>query len=105
MNQEQRLCKSKNKVLLVTFFVIKGILHYEYLEKGQTINKESYLNIMRRVRESIHMKRSEMWSSKNWIIHHDNEPPHTEQDGDRRDLTDLYGDEDKGSRRRGEVTD
>ncbi|UYV69107.1 K02A2.6-like [Cordylochernes scorpioides] len=32
---------------------------------------------MRRVRESIRLKRSEMWSSKNWIIHHDNAPPHT----------------------------
>ncbi|UYV82902.1 UFM1 [Cordylochernes scorpioides] len=46
--KKSRLCKSKNKVLLVTFFDIKGIVHYEYLEEGQTINKESYLNIMRR---------------------------------------------------------
>ncbi|UYV76672.1 CNOT6L [Cordylochernes scorpioides] len=38
----------KKKVLLVTFFGIKGIVHYEYLEEGQTINNESYLNIMRR---------------------------------------------------------
>ncbi|UYV74934.1 hypothetical protein LAZ67_12001834 [Cordylochernes scorpioides] len=75
--KKSRLCKSKNKVLLVTFFDIKGIVHYEYLEEGQTINKESYLNIMRRVHESIRLKRSEMWSSKNWIIHHDNAPPHT----------------------------
>ncbi|UYV77443.1 hypothetical protein LAZ67_15001039 [Cordylochernes scorpioides] len=69
--KKSRLCKSKNKVLLVTFFDIKGIVHHEYLEEGQTINKESYLNIMRRVRESIRLKRSEMWSSKYWIIHHD----------------------------------
>ncbi|UYV62801.1 hypothetical protein LAZ67_2001985 [Cordylochernes scorpioides] len=64
MNQERRNpdCKSKNKVLLVTFFDIKGIVHYEYLEEGQTINKESYLNIMRRVRESIRLQRSEMWN-------------------------------------------
>ncbi|UYV75059.1 hypothetical protein LAZ67_12002264 [Cordylochernes scorpioides] len=75
--KKSRLCKSKNKVLLVTFFDTKGIVHYEYLEEGQTINKESYLNIMRSVRESIRLKISEMWSSKNWIIHHDNAPPHT----------------------------
>ncbi|UYV70068.1 hypothetical protein LAZ67_7001698 [Cordylochernes scorpioides] len=73
--KKSRLCMSKNKVLLVTFFDIKGIVHYEYLEEGQTINKESYLN-MRRLRESIYLKKSEMWSSKNWIIHHD-PPPHT----------------------------
>ncbi|UYV60554.1 CLCN3 [Cordylochernes scorpioides] len=58
--KKSRLCKSKNKVLLVTFFHIKGIVHYEYLEEGQTINKESYLKIMRRVRESIRLKRSEI---------------------------------------------
>ncbi|UYV80117.1 hypothetical protein LAZ67_18001756 [Cordylochernes scorpioides] len=52
-------------------------VNYKYLEEGQTINKESYLNIMRRVRESTRLKRREMWSSKNWINHHDNAPPHT----------------------------
>ncbi|UYV77800.1 hypothetical protein LAZ67_15002352 [Cordylochernes scorpioides] len=65
--KKSRLCKSKNKVLLVTFFDIKGIMHCEYLEEGQTINKESYLNIMRRVRESIRLKRSEIemaWSTR-----------------------------------------
>jgi [histone H3]-lysine36 N-dimethyltransferase SETMAR len=75
--KKSRLCKSKNKVLLVTFFDIKGIVHYEYLEEGQTINKEIYLNILRRLRESIRLKRKEMWSSKNWILHHDNARPHT----------------------------
>ncbi|UYV62284.1 hypothetical protein LAZ67_1008435 [Cordylochernes scorpioides] len=79
--KKSRLCKSKNKVLLVTFFDIKGIVHYEYLEEDPGtpfyIINESYLNIMRCVRESILLKRSKMWSSKNWIIHHDNAPPHT----------------------------
>ncbi|UYV70166.1 hypothetical protein LAZ67_7002047 [Cordylochernes scorpioides] len=31
--KKSRLCKSKNKVLLVTFLDIKGIVHYEYLEE------------------------------------------------------------------------
>ncbi|UYV81357.1 CLCN3 [Cordylochernes scorpioides] len=58
--KKSRLFKSKNKVLLFTFFDIKEIVHYEYLEEGQTINKESYSGIMRRVGESIRLKRSEM---------------------------------------------
>ncbi|UYV84488.1 hypothetical protein LAZ67_X002358 [Cordylochernes scorpioides] len=51
MNQERRNpdFASQKTVLLVTFLDIKGIVHYEYLEEGQTINKESYLNIMRRI--------------------------------------------------------
>ncbi|UYV81976.1 hypothetical protein LAZ67_21000282 [Cordylochernes scorpioides] len=32
--KKSRLCKSKNKVLLVTFFDIKGIVHYGYLDEG-----------------------------------------------------------------------
>ncbi|UYV70702.1 hypothetical protein LAZ67_8000325 [Cordylochernes scorpioides] len=60
MNQEGRNpdFTSQKTVVLVTFFDIKGIVHYEYLEEGQIINKESYFNIMRRVRESIRLKRN-----------------------------------------------
>ncbi|UYV61426.1 hypothetical protein LAZ67_1004796 [Cordylochernes scorpioides] len=41
--KKSRLCKSKNKVLLVTFFDIKGIVHYEYLEKVFWIVFDFYL--------------------------------------------------------------
>ncbi|UYV79276.1 CLCN3 [Cordylochernes scorpioides] len=51
---------SQKTVLLVTFFDIKGIVHYEYLEEGQTINKGSYLNIMRRVRRRSEYNKTEL---------------------------------------------
>ncbi|UYV64573.1 hypothetical protein LAZ67_3001207 [Cordylochernes scorpioides] len=35
--KKSRLCKSKNKVLLVTFFDINGIVHYEYLEEAEQL--------------------------------------------------------------------
>ena len=48
----------------------------EFLPEGQTVNKEYYLSIMRRLREQIHRKRSDLWKENSWILHHDNAPSH-----------------------------
>lgn len=32
---------------------------------------------MRRLLESIHKKRPDLWASNNWILHHNNTPTHT----------------------------
>ncbi|UYV82730.1 hypothetical protein LAZ67_22000686 [Cordylochernes scorpioides] len=48
-----RILKSRNKVLLVTFLDNKDIVHHEYLPAGQTVIKEMYLGILRRLREAI----------------------------------------------------
>ena len=44
---------------------------------GQTINKEFYLEVLRRLRESVRRKRQEKWRDGDWILHHDNAPAHT----------------------------
>ena len=31
---------------------------------------------MRRLREAIHQKRTELWKNQSWILHHDNAPAH-----------------------------
>ncbi|UYV65617.1 hypothetical protein LAZ67_3004885 [Cordylochernes scorpioides] len=69
--------KSRNKVLLVAFSDNKGIVHHEYLPAGQTVIKEMYLGILRRLREAIRKKRPEKWTNGGWILHHDNARPHT----------------------------
>ncbi|UYV79431.1 hypothetical protein LAZ67_17002583 [Cordylochernes scorpioides] len=48
---EPRPKKSRNKVLLVAFSDNKGIVHHEYLPAGQTVIKEMYLGILRRLFE------------------------------------------------------
>lgn len=75
--KKPRMFKSKNKVMLVTFLDNKGIVHHEYLPEGRTVNKEVYLDILRRLREAIRKKRPEKWANGNWILHHDNARPHT----------------------------
>ncbi|UYV79805.1 hypothetical protein LAZ67_18000711 [Cordylochernes scorpioides] len=74
---EPRPKKSRNKVLLVAFLDNKGIVHHEYLPAGQSVIKEMYLGIFRRLREAIRKKRPEKWTNGDWILHHDNARPHT----------------------------
>ncbi|UYV80271.1 hypothetical protein LAZ67_18002251 [Cordylochernes scorpioides] len=45
--------------------------------RGQTVIKEMYLGILRRLREAIRKKRPEKWTNGGWILHHDNARPHT----------------------------
>ncbi|UYV64489.1 hypothetical protein LAZ67_3000951 [Cordylochernes scorpioides] len=75
--KKSRILKSRNKVLLVAFLGNKGIVHHEYLPAGQTVIKEMYLGILRRLREAIRKKRPEKWTNGDWILHHDNARPHT----------------------------
>ena len=72
-----RQVRSKTKVMLLAFFDYEGIVHHEYVPDGQTINKALYLEVLRRLRESVRRKRPEKWQDGDWILHHDNAPAHT----------------------------
>jgi len=58
-------------------FDSEGTVHHEYAPDGQTINKEFYLEVLRRLRKSVRRKRPEKWRDGDWILHHDNAPAHT----------------------------
>jgi hypothetical protein len=45
------------------------IVHFEFLEQGQTVNQHCYLEILARSREAVHWRRPELWPA--WILHHD----------------------------------
>ncbi|UYV70838.1 hypothetical protein LAZ67_8000791 [Cordylochernes scorpioides] len=75
--KKSRILKSRNRVLLVAFLDNKGIVHHEYLPAGQTVIKEMYLSILRRLKEAIRKNRPEKWTNGDWILHHDNARPHT----------------------------
>ena len=65
------------KVLLTVFFDCNGLVHHEFLPQGRTVNKEYYLEVMRRLPEAIRQKRIELWKNQSWILHDDNAPAHT----------------------------
>jgi hypothetical protein len=61
--------------MLICFFYHKGIIHFEFLEQGQTVNQHCYLEILARLREAVCQRRPELWPDA-WILHHDNAPGH-----------------------------
>ena len=64
------------KTMLIAFFDIDGLVHHEFVPTGQTVNKELYKTVLRRLRDAVRRHRPEKWRSGNWILHHDNAPAH-----------------------------
>ena len=52
-------------------------MHYEFAPRGQTINKEYYVAVPKRLRDAVRRKRPRFWSSGDWLLHHDNAPAHS----------------------------
>uniref|UniRef100_A0A8C4Q143 Transposase n=1 Tax=Eptatretus burgeri TaxID=7764 RepID=A0A8C4Q143_EPTBU len=70
---------SRVKVMFITLFDIKGIVHFEFLPKGQTVNQYVYKEILRRLMRSVRDKRRDLWENNDWVLHHDNAPAHSSQ--------------------------
>ena len=60
--------------MLIVFFYWKGNVHHEFVPRGETVNREFYLKVMKRLREAVRRKRAEAWTNKTWMLHHDNAP-------------------------------
>jgi hypothetical protein len=57
------------------FFCHNGIVHFQFLEQGRTVNQHCYLEILARLREAVRRRRPELWPDA-WILHNDNVPAH-----------------------------
>ena len=75
--KKARKSKSKVKLMLIVFFDIQGIVHFEFLPQGQTVNQTVYKEILRRLVKSVRDKRWSLWETNAWALHHDNAPAHT----------------------------
>jgi histone-lysine N-methyltransferase SETMAR len=69
------MSQSQVKTMLVCLFDHKGIVHYEFIAKGQTVNQQRYLEVLRRLQENVRRKRPGLWPDK-WILHHNNASAH-----------------------------
>ena len=63
--------RSNIKMMLTAFSQSRGVVHHEYAPQGQTITKEYYRNVPRRIRDAVRRRRTELWSTGNWRLHHD----------------------------------
>ena len=69
--------RSHVKVMLTVFFYSEGVVHYEFLRQGRTVNKEYYLEVMQRLCEAVRKKRPDAWRENRWMLQHDNAPSHS----------------------------
>ena len=75
----QRCAKSglhPRKVLLCVWWDYKGILCFELLSSGDTINSDKYCTHLEKLREALAEKRPGLANKNNVIFHHDNARPH-----------------------------
>ena len=66
--------KSKLKTMLICFFDQEGIIHWEFVPPGMTVNADFYCDVLRKLRENVRHKRPQKWQNHHLIIHHDNAP-------------------------------
>jgi hypothetical protein len=59
------------------FFNHEGVAHHEYTPAGHTINREYYVEVLRRLRDAVRRKWPQLWASGDWHLHHDNAPAHS----------------------------
>jgi len=55
--KKARQVLSKVKVMLIVFFDMEDIVHYEYVSQGQTLNQQFYLQVLRRLRDLLFLAR------------------------------------------------
>ena len=49
--KKMRMLKSKIKVMLIAFFDQKGLVHHEFVSKGETVNQYFYQQVLIRLHE------------------------------------------------------
>jgi hypothetical protein len=50
--KKARMSRS-DMVMLMVFFDWQGVIHYEFVPRGQTVNKEFYVAVLKRLREAV----------------------------------------------------
>jgi len=61
--KKTRKFQFKIKVPLTVFIDYQSLVYHKFFLSGQTVNKEYYLNVIRRLRKSFRRERPELWKN------------------------------------------
>ena len=75
--KKARMSRPDMNVMLLVFFDWQGIIHHEFDPRGQRVNTEFYVAVLKRLREAVRRKRPQLWTNQSWVLHHDNAPAHS----------------------------
>ena len=70
--KKARQVRSKVKLMLTVFFGHEGVVHDNYAADSETVNRENYVEILRRLRDAVRRKRPAAWKQGDWQLHHVN---------------------------------
>ena len=56
MTKKIPLVQIKTQTMLLTFFDIRGIVHYAFVPTGQTVNQVYYLEVLEGLHEKVRRK-------------------------------------------------
>jgi hypothetical protein len=80
------------KTIIIAFFNIKGIVHFEFIPQGQTVNQAYYVEILKWLLQAVPRKKPEL-GPNDWILHHDNAPANkalsVRQFRDQKSITEM----------------
>ena len=63
------LVKSKEKVMLIAFFDIDGVVHHKFTPPGQTVNGRFYVQVLQRLRDAVQWKWCDKWHKTHRATH------------------------------------
>jgi hypothetical protein len=63
--------------MLICFFDIMGVIHFEFVPEGTTVNQIFCVGVLKRLIDAVRRKRVELWRDRSLILHHDKAPAHS----------------------------
>jgi hypothetical protein len=75
--KKPQMSKSEIKTILICFFDIRGIIHFEFVSEWTTINQTFDVKVMKRFIDVVSHKQGELWRDCSLILHHNNAPAHS----------------------------
>jgi hypothetical protein len=71
------MSKSKIQKILIRFFDIRDIIHFEFVPEGTTVNQTFHVEVLKRLIDFLRCKHGELWGNHTLIHHHNNAPAYS----------------------------